>query len=120
MAHVSLHWIQTHLTLYADDFHIGASFTSLAEFETFHKTLGILFSTLKLMDMQLNPGKSVAIMELRGSLSTALKHRLVHQHQSGAVLKIEVPDHADVFIPVLRSTKYLGVIISYDSLRMPV
>lgn len=115
MAHVSLHWIQTHLTLYADDFHIGASFTSLAEFETFHKTLGILFSTLKLMDMQLNPGKSVAIMELRGSLSTALKHRLVHQHQSGAVLKIEVPDHADVFIPVLRSTKYLGVIISYDS-----
>lgn len=115
LVYVPLTWIQAHLTLYADDFHIGASFTSLVEFEHFHKTLGILFSTLLSMDMQLNPGKSVAILELRGSLSGALKRRLIHQHDLGAALKIEVPGHADVFIPVQRSTKYLGVIISYDN-----
>lgn len=115
LVHVPLTWIQAHLTLYADDFHVAASFTSLAEFDFFHQTLGILFSTLTLMDMQLNPGKSVAILELRGSLSGAVKRRLVQQHASGAVLKIEVPGQADVYIPIQRSTKYLGVIISYSN-----
>ena len=59
---VTLDWIQNHITIYADDCHIGACFNCLDDFFLFHQIVGLVFQTLHHMDMQINPGKSVAIL----------------------------------------------------------
>ena len=40
---IPLTWIQQNITVYADDFHIGAAFTTYDEFRTLQKYLGIIF-----------------------------------------------------------------------------
>lgn len=115
MAWVPLTWIQTCLTIYADDFHICMSFTTLAELQHFQSTLGILLSTLASMDMQVNPGKSVALLEMHGTQSRAARRHFVRRFNDGGKLIVPVPGHEDAYIPIQTSTKYLGVIISYHN-----
>ena len=113
--HIPLSWIQNCLTLYADDFHVGTSFTSMEDLCLFHHFIGILFLTMQSLDMSINPGKSVALIELRGPLSKAARSRFVRRDHNGDSLKINIPGGADIHIPICKSTKYLGVIISYGS-----
>ena len=113
--HVPLSWIQSCITIYADDCHIGSSFTCMEEFCHFQQTLGILFSTMQSLDMAVNPGKSAALLELRGPLSKTARSRFVRHDHNGDSLKIHVPGGAEIHIPICKSTKYLGVIISYGS-----
>jgi hypothetical protein len=115
MEHVTLEWIQQHLTIYADDFHIGVAFESLDEFQSFLQVLGILFSTLASLDMTINPSKSVAILEMRGAQCRAIRRQFVRRDSNGESLKIMIPDHETMYIPLHKSTKYLGVIISYTN-----
>ncbi|CAL1130183.1 unnamed protein product [Cladocopium goreaui] len=113
--HIPLSWIQNCLTIYADDFHVGTSFTCMEEFCLFHHFIGILFLTMQSLDMSINPGKSVALIELRGSESKAARARFVRRDHNGDSLKIIIPGGAAIHIPICKSTKYLGVIISYGS-----
>ena len=115
MATLPFDWIQRHLTLYADDFHIGSTFTCLADFQYLQFALGVMLSLLKSMDMQLNPDKSVVILELRGTLARRLRQQHVCTDHHGVRFKIEVPGHENLYIPLRTSTKYLGVVISYGS-----
>jgi len=112
---VTLEWIQSHLTLYADDLHIGAMYESLEEFTEVLQVLGILFSTLTSLDMTINPNKSVAILEMRGAQCKQVRPCYVRRDSNGESLKILVPGHETMFIPIQKSTKYLGVIISYGN-----
>jgi hypothetical protein len=115
MAHVPIQWIQSHLTIYADDFHIGAKFTTAHDFVCFHKTLGIIFWTLRSLELQINPGKSVALLELRGSHSHALRKQLVRRDRDGEKLRIFLPDGDEMQVPIHKSAKYLGMLISYSN-----
>jgi len=115
MAWVPLTWIQNCLTIYADDFHICMTYTTMAELQHFQSTLGILLSTLASMDMQVNPGKSVALLEMRGTQSRAARRHFVRRFHDGEKLIVPVPGHDDAYIPIQTSTKYLGVIISYHN-----
>lgn len=115
MAHVSLRWLQTHLTIYADDLHLGVTFKSLEAFYKIHSILGVLFSTLQSLDMCINPAKSVVILEMKGSQSRFARRQFVHHDNGVARFKIEVPDSDPVYIPLQQSIKYLEVIISYGN-----
>lgn len=111
----TLDWVQSHLTLHADDIHIGATFESLEEFSDFMHKLGLVFATLNSLDMHINQSKSVAILEMRGLQSRTLRSRFVRRDSAGESLKIEVPGQERMLIPIHKSTKYLGVIISYGN-----
>ena len=112
---IPLTWIQQNITVYADDFHIGAVFTSYDEFRTLQKYLGIIFLALQNLDMQINPQKSVILFELRGTQGRRLRRRFVRTDHAGECFKIEVPGDTTLHIPIQKSTKYLGVIISYTN-----
>jgi len=112
---ISLHWIQEHITIYADDCHLGACFSNLEEFLELHRIIGMVFSTFSLMDMHINPNKSVAIMELKGSQSGWIRRQFICKRQDADCLKITVPEYSDVHIPISQTAKYLGVVISYGN-----
>ena len=115
MEFLPLSWIQQHLTLYADDCHFGASFTTVDEFCQIHQALCIMFQVLISLDMTVNPEKSVAILEMRGSSSAKIRSQYVQRDQHGERLKILVQGQAAALIPIQKETKYLGVIISYQN-----
>ncbi|CAL1138037.1 unnamed protein product [Cladocopium goreaui] len=115
MAHTPFSWIQRCVTIYADDLHIGDSFVSLEDFYFFHRALGFLISTFASMDLHINTSKSAAIIELRGRQSLAVKRQLVQHDHTGDSLKIVLPNAETVYIPICKSTKYLGVVISYGN-----
>ena len=122
MDFIPLEWIQKHVTAYADDIHIGATFTSLDEFEQLCSFLGIIMSTLESMDMQVNPDKSVVIFTMKGPLAARVRRQVERHTSDGTKFKIVTPGLKQLLIPVHRSTKYLGVVISYgpfedDTLR---
>ena len=83
MDHVTIEWLQRHVTIYADDFHFGCIFESLAELAQFQQVLGIMFSTMASLDMIINPSKSVAIVALRGSKCKAVRHQFIWRDHTG-------------------------------------
>ncbi|CAL1143079.1 unnamed protein product [Cladocopium goreaui] len=115
MDYVPLHWIQRHLTIYADDFHIGSKFVSFEEFQYCRKVVGILFSLLESMQLRINPDKSVVILEMRGSRSHALRPTVTRRDRDGEKMIFYKLDSTSVSIPIHRTAKYLGVMICYGN-----
>ena len=106
-------WVKAHLTAYADDCHVCGSFRTFADFEFIRQAFGVLFATLRSLDMQINPEKSVAILAMSGSSHRKHRCSCIHRDQQGEKLRIDVPGAEPVFVPLHHSTKYLGVIVSY-------
>ncbi|CAE7236597.1 unnamed protein product [Symbiodinium necroappetens] len=71
------------LTMFADDFLLADSFTSLAELEHLLNIVAVLFKTLEAFGMQVSAQKSKAILALRGTLSNSVRKRFVRPTQSG-------------------------------------
>ena len=115
MTQLPFEWIQRCITIYADDIHIGDSFVALNDFLFFQKALGIFVTTLASMDLILNTGKSIAILELRGQQGRAIRRQFVRHDNNGASLKITPLNAADIFIPIRKTAKYLGVLIGYGN-----
>ena len=115
MDYVPLRWIQRHLTIYADDFHIGSKFVSFEEFQYCRKVVGILFSLLESMQLRINPDKSVVILEMRGSRSHALRPTVTRRDRDGEKMIFYKLDSTSVSIPIHRTAKYLGVMICYGN-----
>ena len=115
LQHVPLQWVQQHITIYADDIHVSSKFVSLAEFQYCRKVVGILFSILESLQMHINSDKSVVILELRGSRSHALKQQIIRRDRDGEKLVFYKLDNNMVSIPIHKTAKYLGVVISYGN-----
>ena len=114
MTYVPFQWIQRHVTVYADDIHIGATISCLEDLHMIHSFIGALFRVLNDFDLPINPDKSVIILELKGTLSRAARASFVSCQSSACSFKIAVPGSDPIFIPVQSSAKYLGVIMSYQ------
>jgi hypothetical protein len=112
---ISLEWLQKHLSIYADDCHIGGTFRNPQEFDYLLQAIGILFSLLQEFDMTLNPNKSVAILALHGPKSRKTRAACVKRDHRGDLLKIPVPTQQHVLIPIKDKATYLGCIMSYHS-----
>ena len=110
-----LSWIQAHLSIYADDCHVGGTFTNIQEFEFLLNAIGTLFSLLQEFDMTLNPNKSVALLAMHGPKSRATRASHVQRDSRGEMLKIPVPGQQQVLIPIKETAPYLGCIMSYHN-----
>ena len=113
-AYLPLAWIQDHLSIYADDCHVGGTFRNIQEFEFLLHAIGILFSLLHEFDMTLNPTKSIAILAMHGPKSRKVRTAWVQRDHRGEMLKIPITGKPHVLIPIKEKATYLGCIMSYQ------
>ena len=75
------------------------------------------FSTLKAHGLQINPEKSHFLVEVRGSDAEKWlrKHKVRSPDGEGWMFRFNLFTKAEV--PFVKSFKYLGVMLSYRSLR---
>ena len=102
------------LTIFADDYHLADSFTSVAELEALLDVITVLFRTLEAFGMEVSDQKSKAIMVLRGTLSNTVRRRFVRSSPQGdgSVLRIHTRGGA-LNIPLTDCFTYLGARVSY-------
>ena len=111
--HLPVEWIREHLTVYADDCHIGAMFWSATDFHTLMHAIGIIFSTLKSLDMTVNPTKTMTLLSMSGTSHRPFRQRVVHRDQQGEFVKIDIPGDSEMKLRLHSSANYLGVKLSY-------
>ena len=107
-------WICEHITIYADDCHIGGQFTNQAELDHLLQAVGILFSIFHEYDLKLNPHKSAAIFAIHGPKSRQTRDKLLHRDRNGVQIKIPMPAGTHMLIPLQTRVTYLGCIMSYS------
>ena len=111
---IPMQWILAHVSLYADDIHVGGTFTSVAAFQQLLAGISALISTLREFDLQINPQKSTALLTMHGHQGRKLRARHVKKNALGEHLIICL-DNTEVHIPIQKSAVYLGCIMSYHN-----
>ena len=105
-------WSARHLTIYADDFHVGFVVHGLVQLKQRLRETRTVMRVIEEMGMTLNPSKAAAIVTFRGSQrAQATAHCLLNKGKH-RLLGVGT-GRERIFIPVTQTTKYLGAQISY-------
>ena len=115
-SHIGWTWICEHLDVYADDIHVGALFYNQAELNSTLKNFGIIMEVLKHKGMSINASKSAVLLTMGGTSFRRLRQKLTSRDCTGEWIKIQGLTELFV-VPVLKQTKYLGVIVSYGDME---
>ena len=109
---VGLDWVYRHVTLYADDLHIGTCFHSTAEYwENIHH-LGTILDIITDLGLTINVDKSHVLIKITGTNCRKLQKQVLHHHD--AQTWIHIPRrHGFTAFRVEQSAMYLGVRMSY-------
>ena len=104
------------LTIFADDYLVADSFSSIVEFESLLEIVTVLFRVLAAFGMLVSDSKSKAVLTLRGSLANTVRRRFVRPASDGEgnVLRIHTSS-GPLCIPLVDSFVYLGTVISYGN-----
>ncbi|OLQ01285.1 hypothetical protein AK812_SmicGene15967 [Symbiodinium microadriaticum] len=104
------------LTIFADDYHLADSFTSMAELEALLDVITVLFRTLEAFGMEVSDQKSKAIMVLRGTLSNTVRRRFVRSSPQGEGSELRIHTRGGALnIPLTDCFTYLGARVSYTN-----
>ena len=114
---INSQFIREHITIFADDMHIAAIYYSSAELETLNCAFGIFLDTLREFDLAVNPNKTFIILAMSGTACRKAWTDLIHRDSNGVWAKIRMPDASTQSFPVVKSTKYLGAVVSYGLLE---
>ena len=109
-------WSATHLTLYADDWHISCLFDSYLEFDRFCQCLGVVFTTLEQHGMIVNAAKATVILTMQGTLRKKAITEFSRVVQGARHLTIRASGR-DALLPIVSQAEYLGAVISYRNFR---
>ena len=102
------------LTIFADDYHAAGTFQSLHELEQLLDCVAVLFKVLQSFGMAVSDTKSKAVLALRGTLRTSIRHKFVRKGPDGLMLQIPMVQ-GSLRIPLVSQFCYLGVQVSYTS-----
>ncbi|CAE7664996.1 unnamed protein product, partial [Symbiodinium necroappetens] len=106
-------WCGEHLVIYADDHHVSFCFRTLSELEAALHAIGIIYTVLHAIGMEVSASKSACIFTYRGTLKGTVHKRFVGQIKDQKVLK--VPNGASTLhIPIVSEHVYLGTVVSYS------
>ena len=106
-------WCGEHLVIYADDHHVSFCFRTLSELEAALHAIGIIYTGLHAIGMEVSASKSACIFTYRGTLKGTVHKRFVGQFKDQKVLK--VPNGASTLhIPIVSEHIYLGTVVSYS------
>ena len=114
---LGVQWSQQHASLFADDVHGFWLIQSVEEFHEARKQIFRLVAQLGECGMEINFGKSVAVLTLRGTAAADIKRRFV-QWRGGRYVLVVGQDRGtgkDILLPVEEKMEYLGAILSYGS-----
>ena len=112
---VPMELILNHVNLYADDSTFGGIFNSVSELKQILNYIAVALRMLQSWGLQVNDTKSAALLAVTGSSSRKVRGDLVQRRDSRDWLKIGAMDSDHFLIPIVRSTKYLGAIMSYHT-----
>ena len=105
-------WVKEHVTLYADDIHIGCRFLNPAEFSMHLRHLGHALDVLESLQLTLSYTKSFVILAATGTNPRHTLKGVIQRHPTGA--SVVLPRAAGTTLLPLRSKGvYLGVVMSY-------
>ena len=107
-------WPREAITLYADDTHCAWELNSLSDLRFFIRSAVALLSVYQRYGMKINPAKSALIIKLVGTHGP--KWLRAHTTKIDNKLMFVFTQDLRVFhIPIVRQTKYLGIMISYQN-----
>ena len=111
---VGMDTIARDLTIFADDYLVADTFSSIAELEALLDVILALFRTLEAYGMEVSDQKSKAVLALRGTLSNSVRRRFIRNNLAGEgkVLCLHTKGGA-LRIPLTQQITYLGTQISY-------
>jgi len=101
------------VTTYADDFCVHQQFTSVLEFEALIHALGKLLDLIESAGLELNVVKTTATLRMKGTLLNKIQRKHLHRTKHGVFLKIPRHDGTFTHIKLVKSFRYLGVMLSY-------
>ncbi|OLQ03284.1 hypothetical protein AK812_SmicGene13768 [Symbiodinium microadriaticum] len=102
------------LSVFADDYHVAGTFSSLHELEQLLSCITALFKVLKEFGMEVSDAKSQAVLALRGSLGPSIRRKYVCKGPDGPILRIPLLS-GSLRIPIVPQFRYLGTQINYHS-----
>ena len=111
---LSSDWIAQHLTMFADDFHVGKCFYSYHELETLSAQVGFIITTLRKHGMGVHATKAQAILTVEGTQRSAVTQKLTRVSENGKLFRVHTKS-GDEFLPLVRKMDYLGAVTTYDS-----
>ena len=109
-------WSATHLTLYADDWHVSCLFDSYPAFDKFCQCLGVVFATLEQHGMIVSADKASVILAMQGTLRKRAVTEFSRILKDQRHLMVRASGR-DAFLPIVSQAEYLGAVISYRNFR---
>ena len=109
---ISPNWVQSHITVYADDFHVGVKFHPAEELWDTVRHFGTLLDLLHEFGLTVNVAKSQIILALAGTNHRKLMGKLLRFDHAGPYISIPRVHGWDHF-RVTASATYLGTVVSY-------
>jgi exonuclease III len=111
--HISPQFLLLCITIFADDICSHQMFDSEESFLTLIKSFGILLDLIEGANLDINLAKTTATLRMRGKLVSKLQKRFLVRTQQGTFIKIPRSNGTYTKIKLVRSFKYLGVMLSY-------
>ena len=111
--HVDATWLCEHLNLYADDGQAGDTFTSEGELQLLLRRFGWILHFFQEYGLTINESKSMVLLTMGGSNGRKRRSSLTSCKNGTEWIKIEGPSQSYT-IPVAKSAKYLGAVVSYQ------
>ena len=107
-------WVARHLTMFADDFHVGKCFHSFHELETLSAQIGFIITTLRKHGMSVHATKAQAVLTVDGTQRSTVLQKLTRNTGTGRLFRVHTR-YGDEFLPLVRKVDYLGAVTTYDS-----
>ena len=115
------HWVRDVLTLFADDFHLQWTVGSEQEFELACKQLSLFLRILDRLQVQVRADKSSLMMMLGGKAFRSLVQKRICSRGGQKFFQVndakEAPVHGQVLLPIVRTQKYLGIMVNYRQMQ---
>lgn len=110
-------WLQTSVNFYADDGQLGGSFCTSHELSQLLDNIHTTLTLLQEFGMNINSAKCVALLEIKGSASRALRSKLTEHRDGKDWLILRRETQTDFLIPIAHTAKYLGTVMTYGQLE---
>ena len=110
-----MQWVQSVITLYADDFHAGQQINRLTDLDVYLQRVGLLMDLLEDAGLELSPGKSTALLKIAGKDHDHVQTQYTRSTKDGRVLLIPRRHGQYTQIPLKSNTKYLGAKMTYGN-----
>ncbi len=108
--HVPKAWLLKHITIYADDIHIGFTYTCPSDFDTSVRYLGLILDGITSLGLKINETKSQVIWRGAGKLYAKCRR----QKLKGNAFCVQTL-HGEKRFAVVSKALYLGTYVSYTS-----